>query len=100
MTAGTPPPPPAAASSSRVWRAITSSSLVGITQARVRLAALLMRGPPAALAASSSATPSQAAARQIMARTGAACSPMPAVKTMASKPQSAAASEPSSRATR
>ena len=36
----------AVATSSRVWRAIISSSLVGITHAATRLAGVLMRGPP------------------------------------------------------
>ena len=48
----------------------------------------------------SSATPSQVALSQTRSRIGAACSPMPAVKTKASSPPSAAASEPSSRAIR
>ena len=44
-------------------RAIMSSSLVGMTQAAVRLVAVLMRGPCFALAESSNSTPSQAAWR-------------------------------------
>ena len=50
-------------------RAIISSSLVGITQAAARLLAVLMRGPPVALACASSSTPSQAAPRQTRSRT-------------------------------
>ena len=46
----------------------------------------LIRGPPASLAASSRATPSQAASRQTRARIAAACSPIPAVNTSASRP--------------
>ena len=84
-------------SQSRVWRAIISSSLVGITHADTRLAAVLMRGPPRALAAASSSTPSHAASRQTRSRIAALFSPMPAVNTIASRPPSAAASEPSSR---
>ena len=85
------------ASTSRVWRAIISSSLVGMTQAAVRLAAVLMRGPPRALAVGVELDAEPGRARQTRARIGAACSPMPAVKTMASSPPRAAASEPSSR---
>ena len=51
-----------------MWRAIISSSLVGIVHAATRLAAALMRGPPAAFAASSSSTPSQRPARQMRER--------------------------------
>jgi len=53
----------------RVCRAITSSSLVGITHAAVRLAAVLMHGPCRSFACSSSSMPSQAACRQTRART-------------------------------
>ena len=46
-------------------RAIISSSLVGIDPRRgPRAPGVLMRGPPAAFAAGSSSTPSQAASRQ------------------------------------
>src|SRR4030095_14979669 len=44
-----------------VWRAIMSSSLVGITHALGRLSAGLMRGPPRALAAASREMPSHEA---------------------------------------
>ena len=81
----------------KVWRAIISSSLVGITHTETLLAGALMRGPPAWLAAGSSSTPSQAASRQTRSRIAGACSPIPAVKTSASMPPAAAASEPSSR---
>ena len=64
------------------------------------LAAVEMRAAPASLAEASSPSPSQALRLQMSARTGAAFSPIPPVKTMASSPPSAAASEPSSRATR
>jgi hypothetical protein len=77
--------------SAQAWRAITLSSLVGMTHAETALSAWLMRGPWRWLAASSSARPSQARWRQMAARTGAACSPMPAVKTSASMPSSATA---------
>ena len=42
------------ANAARVCKAIISSSLVGNTQAEVRLPARLMRGPPSVLALSSS----------------------------------------------
>ena len=85
------------ATACNVWRAIISSSLVGITQTATGLAAVLMRGPPERLAAASSSMPSQAASRQTRSRISGACSPMPAVNTSASMPCAAAASEPSSR---
>src|SRR5262249_52273190 len=80
-----------------VCRAIMSSSLVGITHARTRLGPVLMRGPPRALAAASSSTPSHAAPWHTRSRMTAAFSPIPPVNTIASSPPSAAASEPSSR---
>src|SRR3546814_3708262 len=49
-----------AASNVRVWRTMIASSSVGTTRRARRLPALLMRGPPAALAPSSSPAPSQA----------------------------------------
>jgi hypothetical protein len=55
-----------------VWRAIISSSSVGITQAATLLVPVLMRGPPRALALSSSATPSQATSRHTRLRMSAA----------------------------
>jgi hypothetical protein len=45
-----------------VWRAIISSSLVGITQAETLLPAREILGPRAAFAATSSSIPSQAEA--------------------------------------
>ena len=72
-----------------VWRAIISSSSVGMTHAVARLPAALMHGPPRWLAPSSKLTPSHAASRQMRARIGAACSPIPAVNTMASRPAAA-----------
>src|SRR6185437_3760049 len=84
----------------RVWRATIRFSLVGMTQAETPASGDEMRGPPAALAASSSTSPVQRASRQIRARIAAACSPIPAVKTSASSPPSAATREPSSRPTR
>src|SRR5256885_14095475 len=59
----------------------------------MRLFDLLMHCWCSQLAASSSSSPSQAHARQIMLRTGAAFSPTPAVNTLPSTPPSAAASE-------
>jgi hypothetical protein len=56
-----------------------------------------IRGPPAELAAASISTPSHAASRHTRSRMAAEFSPTPAVKTIASSPSSAAASEPSSR---
>ena len=50
-------------------------------------------GPPVVFAASSISNPSHAACSQTRRRISAACSPMPAVKTSASRPPSAAASE-------
>ena len=47
-------------------RAIINSSLVGIVHAETRAPGVLMRGPPAAFAAGSSSTPSQAASRQAL----------------------------------
>src|SRR5215470_3293681 len=46
------------ASHACVWRAIISSSLVGITHAETRLEAVLMRGPCVVFAAGSRLTPS------------------------------------------
>ena len=70
-------------STRRVWRAIMSSSLVGITHAPVGLVAVLMRGPPLAFAASSSSTPSQRRVCGTRARTIDALSRRsPPVKTM------------------
>jgi len=77
--------------------AIMSSSSVWTTRAPTRLPGVEMRGPPAAFAAGSSSTPSQAAPRQTRSRIGAEFSPTPAVNTIASSPSSAAASDPSSR---
>src|SRR6185503_17317676 len=48
-----------------VWRAIISSSLVGITHADPGLRAREIRGPPRALASASSSTPSHRDASQI-----------------------------------
>ena len=59
-----------------------------------------MRGPPARFAAGSRSIPSQADMPQIAARVSASFSPIPAVKTRASSPPSAAASEPISRPAR
>ena len=81
----------------RVWRAIISSSWVGTTRRATRLAGVEMRVAPAALAAGSSSAPSQARRSAMRARIGAACSPMPAVKTKASRPPRAAASSPTCR---
>jgi hypothetical protein len=52
---------------SRVWRAIMSSSLVGMTQTAARPDRVLMRGPPAVLASASSSIPSQAAVHEEVA---------------------------------
>ena len=80
-----------------VWRAIIRSSSVGMTHAEARLPVIVILGPPAAFAASSKCTPSHAACSHTRRRISAACSPMPAVKTSASSPPRAAASDPSSR---
>ena len=87
----------AAASSRRVWRAIINSSFVRTTQAETLLSRELIRGPPASFAAASNSSPSHPAVAQARRRIKALFSPMPAVKTSASIPPSAAASEPSSR---
>ncbi len=87
----------APSSNRRACRAIISSSSVRITHAETLLAPVVIRGPPAPFAAGSSSTPSQAASRQTRSRIAGAFSPTPAVKTTASSPPSAAASEPSSR---
>jgi hypothetical protein len=83
--------------SPRVWRAIISSSLVGMTYAATRLLLALIRGPPLALAAASRVRPNHPAFWITRSRMSTACSPMPAVNTSASRPPSAATSEPSSR---
>ena len=62
-----------------------------------RLVGAVIRGPPLSFAVASSSRPSQLASRHTPARMAAAFSPMPAVNTTASRPPSAAASEPSSR---
>ena len=81
------PAAPAAWRLCEVWRAIISSSLVGITHAETRLAGGA-DARPAGLRwpRRSSSTPSQAASRQTRSRIAGACSPMPAVKTSASMP--------------
>ena len=79
---------------------MVSSSSVGTIQAATGDPAAEMRGPPRRLASSSSCRPSHAASAQTRARIAAAFSPTPPVKTSASSPPSAAASEPSSRAMR
>src|SRR5437763_3740552 len=84
-------------SSRRVCRATIKFSSVGMTQAETPELALEIRGPPAWLAASLSMTPSHCASWHTRARIGAACSPMPPVKTSASSPPSADTSDPSSR---
>src|SRR5438105_7457149 len=76
-------------SSRRVWRATIRFSSVGSTQTDTAERGREMRGPPALLAASSSRTPSQPASWQTRARISTACSPMPPVKTSASRPPSA-----------
>ena len=83
-----------------MWRAIISSSFVGITHAETRLAGFEMRGPLAAFACSSISIPSQPQAAPIRLRISAEFSPIPAVKTSASIPPSAAASAPVSFAAR
>src|SRR5262245_28521181 len=55
--------------------AIINSSFVGMTHADTRLAERLMRGPPLALASSSSSSPSQLAPTHTAARIGTAFSP-------------------------
>jgi hypothetical protein len=90
----------ASRSSRPVCRAIMSSSLVGIIQADTLLVADEMQVACASLAARSNCNPSQADASQILRRTSAECSPMPAVNTMASNPPSTAAKAPISRAAR
>ena len=77
--------------------AIIRSSFVAITHPVTRPPAPLRRGPPRVFAASSSSSPNHAASRQTRARIAAAFSPIPPVKTSASSPPRAAASEPSSR---
>src|SRR6478672_438266 len=80
-----------------VWRAIIRSSSVGMTHAEALLPVVVSLGPPAVFAASSSDTPSHAASSQTRRLISGACSPIPAVKTTASNPPRAAASDPSSR---
>ena len=58
----------AALISSIVWRAIMSSSSVGMTHAETRLSAVLIQGPPAALASGSNSIPSQPASLQTCSR--------------------------------
>ena len=66
--------------------AIISSSLVGMTQTDTPLSEAEMRGPPDVFAYLSSFTPSHASLAHNAARTGAECSPMPAVNAKASSP--------------
>ena len=77
-----------------MWRAIMSSSLVGMTQADTRLPVREMRGPLPPLAAGSIPTPSQAQASPMRRRISGEFSPMPAVKTRPSIPPRAAARAP------
>ena len=83
-----------------MWRAIISSSFVGITQADTRLDGDEIRGRCVAFACLSRSIPSHADASQIRVRIAAEFSPMPAVNTSASTPCSDAASAPTSRAAR
>src|SRR4029077_21232661 len=80
--------------------AIINSSLVGMTQAETLLPAFEIRGPLAAFAFSSRSTPSQAQASLTRWRISAEFSPIPAVNTSASIPQSTAAKAPISLAAR
>ena len=85
--------------SARVWRAIISSSSVGTTRSATRLVGRRDAAcAPASLAAGSSSAPSQASRSAMRARIAGEFSPMPAVKTKASRPPSAAASRPASSA--
>src|SRR3954468_18805798 len=77
------------ASMPTVWRAIISSSFVGIAHAETRLDRVPTRDSPPSFAVASSSTPSHAASRQTRSRTAALFSPMPAVNTIASRPPSA-----------
>ena len=67
-----------------MWRAIISSSFVGMTQAATRLAGVLIREAFAWFAAVSSSMPSQAASLQTRSRSEWLFSPMPPVNTIAS----------------
>ena len=77
--------------------AIMSSSLVGMVHVETCEFAAEMRGPPAVFAAASTFTPTQAALPHTRSRMTTEFSPIPPVKTIASNPPKAAASEPSSR---
>ena len=83
-----------------VWRAIMSSSLVGMTQADTLLCGFERRGRPAVFAWESSSIPSQAEASLIRRRISGEFSPMPAVNTSASMPPNTAARAPISLAAR
>src|SRR5689334_23772429 len=60
-----------------VWRAIISSSLVGITHAETLLSRVEMRGPALELASSSRSIPSHAEPRMIRLRISTEFSPIP-----------------------
>jgi len=75
-----------APTSARVAPAMTASSLVGMTSTSIFDAVVLMTVPCSSFAAGSISTPSHDRCAQIARRTGAAFSPMPAVKMIASRP--------------
>src|SRR5262249_46014126 len=80
-----------------VWRAIISSSLVGITHAETLLWRVDMRGPLPSLASKSNSIPNHADSSHIPRRISGGFSPIPAVKTDAgSKDQCVDAPERSS----
>ena len=68
--------------------AIIASSSVGMTRTSTRLVGRLMIAADWVLASASRLTPNQPNLSQILARTEAACSPIPAVKTIPSNPPS------------
>src|SRR3954447_7994677 len=87
-------------SSVAVYRAIMSSSLVGITHTETGLADAEIHGPLWPLASASRRTPNHSEDWQIRCLISGEFSPIPAVKTMPSTPPSTAASAPISFAAR
>ena len=84
----------------RAWRAIIRFSFVGMTRTEQAPSGALIRSASRSLRSGSSRTPRCARPSQIAQRTGAACSPIPPVKTRVSRPPSSAASPPISLRTR
>ena len=81
---------PRSATNAAVWRAISSSSLVGITSTVTSDEGAEITGPPAVFEAESNLTPSRSSPSSDRARTTGSFSPTPAVNAIASQPPSTA----------